>query len=47
MTADDVVLVSMFGTGEDFEAELASWLAKRTCEDAARELLVSRTRAGP
>lgn len=40
MTADDVVLVSMFGTEEDFEAELASWLAKRTSEDAARELLV-------
>ena len=40
MTADDVVLVSMFGTEEDFEAEFASWLAKRTSEDAARELLV-------
>jgi hypothetical protein len=39
MTADDVVLVSMFGTEEDFEAEFTSWLAKRTAEDAARELL--------
>ena len=39
MTADDVVLVSMFGTEEDFEAEFASWLAERTAEDAARELL--------
>ncbi|MGD0560816.1 MAG: hypothetical protein ABSA93_38330 [Streptosporangiaceae bacterium] len=39
MTADDVVLVSMFGTEENFEAELASWLAKRTPENAARELL--------
>jgi hypothetical protein len=39
MTADDVVLVSMFGTEEDFEAEFASWLAERTSEDAARELL--------
>lgn len=40
MTADDVVLVSMFGTEEDFEAEFASWLAERTPENAARELLV-------
>lgn len=39
MTADDVVLVSMLGTEEDLEAELASWLAERTSEDAARELL--------
>jgi hypothetical protein len=39
MTADDVVLVNMFGAEEDFEAEFASWLAKRTAEDAARELL--------
>jgi hypothetical protein len=39
ITADDVVLVSMFGTAEDFEAEFASWLAERTAEAAARELL--------
>jgi hypothetical protein len=39
MTADDVVLVSMIGTEEDFEAEFVSWLAERTSEDAARELL--------
>lgn len=39
MTADDVVLVSMFGTEEAFEAEFASWLAERTAESAARELL--------
>jgi hypothetical protein len=39
MTADDVVLVSMLGTEEDLEAEFASWLAERTSEDAARELL--------
>jgi hypothetical protein len=46
MTADDVVLVSMFGTEEDFEAEFASWLAKRTAEDAARELLAVAARQG-
>jgi hypothetical protein len=40
MTADDVMLVSMLGTEEDFEAEFASWLAERTAEDAARELLL-------
>lgn len=40
MTAGDVVLVSMSGTEEDFEAEFASWLAERTPELAARELLV-------
>ena len=39
MTADDVVLVSMLGTEEEFAAEFASWLAERTAEDAARELL--------
>jgi hypothetical protein len=39
MTADDVVLVSMLGTEEDFAAEFASWLAGRAPEDAARELL--------
>lgn len=39
MTADDVVLVSMFGTEEDFEAEFDSWLTGRTPENAARELL--------
>jgi hypothetical protein len=39
MTADDVVLVSMFGTEDDLEAEFASWVAERTPQDAARELL--------
>jgi hypothetical protein len=39
MTADDVVLVSMFGTEEDFETEFVSWLAERTAVAAARELL--------
>jgi hypothetical protein len=39
MTADDVVLVSMLGTEDDLAAELDSWLAARTAEDAARELL--------
>lgn len=40
MTADDIVLVSMFGTEEDFESEFASWLTERSAEDAARELLI-------
>ena len=39
MTADDVVLVSTFGTDDDLEAEFAPWVAKRTPQDAARELL--------
>jgi hypothetical protein len=39
MAADDVVLLSMFGTEADFEADFASWLANRAPEDAARELL--------
>ena len=39
MTADDVVLLSMSGTEEDFAADFASWVAQRTTEDAARELL--------
>jgi hypothetical protein len=39
MTPDDVVLVNLLGTEEDFETEFASWLAKRTAEDAAKELL--------
>ena len=39
MTADDVVLLSMLGTGEDFTADFASWVAERTPEKAARELL--------
>jgi hypothetical protein len=39
MTADDVMLLSMFGTEEDFAADFASWVAERTPEDAARELL--------
>ena len=40
MTADDVVLLNMFGTEEDFTEEFASWVAGRTPEGAARELLV-------
>ena len=40
MTADDVVLLSMFGTEEDFAADFASWVAERTPGEAARELLV-------
>jgi hypothetical protein len=39
MSANDVVLVGMLGTEEDLEAELAAWLAGRTHEEAARELL--------
>ncbi|MHB1430772.1 MAG: hypothetical protein ACYCVZ_01470 [Streptosporangiaceae bacterium] len=39
MTADDVVLLSMFGTEEDFAADFDSWVAERTPEEAARELL--------
>jgi hypothetical protein len=39
MTPDDVVLLSMLGTEEDFAADFASWVAERTPEEAARELL--------
>jgi hypothetical protein len=39
MTPDDVVLLSMFGTKEDFAGDFAAWVAERTPEDAARELL--------
>jgi hypothetical protein len=39
MTADDVVLLSMFGTEEDFTADFASWVAERTPEAAAGELI--------
>jgi len=39
MTPDDVVLLSMSGTEEDFTADFASWVAERTPEKAARELL--------
>jgi hypothetical protein len=39
MTPDDVVLLSMSGTEEDFAADFASWVAERTPEEAARELL--------
>ena len=39
MTPDDVVLLSMLGTEEDFTADFASWVAERTPEKAARELL--------
>jgi hypothetical protein len=39
MTADDVVLLSMFGAEEDFAADFASWVAERSPENAGRELL--------
>jgi hypothetical protein len=39
MTPDDVMLLSMFGTEEDFAEDFASWVAEHTPEDAARELL--------
>jgi hypothetical protein len=39
MTADDLVLVFMHGSDDDFEAELASWTDSRGEEQAARELL--------
>ena len=39
MTPDDVVLLSMLGTEEDFAADFAPWVAERTPEEAARELL--------
>jgi hypothetical protein len=39
MTADDLVVVFMQGSDDDFEAELASWTALRGEEQAARELL--------
>jgi hypothetical protein len=39
MSPDDVVLLSMLGTEADFAADFASWLAERTPEEAARELL--------
>jgi hypothetical protein len=39
MTADDLVVVFMHGSDDDFEAELASWTDSRGQEQAARELL--------
>ena len=39
MTADDLVVVFMHGSDDDFEAELASWRDSRGEEQAARELL--------
>ena len=39
MTADDLVVVFMHGSDDDFEAELASWTDSRGEEHAARELL--------
>ena len=39
MTADDLVVVFMHGSDDDFEAELASWTDSRGEEQAARELL--------
>lgn len=39
MTPDDVVLLSMLGSEEDFAADFAAWVAERTPEDAARDLL--------
>jgi hypothetical protein len=46
MTADDVVLLNMFGTEEDFAADFASWVTERTPESAARELLAFAAGAG-
>ena len=39
MTADDLVVVFMHGSDDDFEAELASWTDSHGEEQAARELL--------
>ena len=39
MTPDDLVLVFMYGSDDDLEAELASWTGARGEEQAARELL--------
>ena len=39
MTPDDVVLLSMLGTEEDFAEDFASWVAQHSPEGAARELL--------
>ena len=39
MTADDLVVLFMHGSDDDFEAELASWTDSRGEEQAARELL--------
>jgi hypothetical protein len=39
MTPDDLLLVLMHGSGDDLEAELASWARSRGVEQAARELL--------
>jgi len=47
MTADDVVLLSMSGAEEDFAADFATWVAQRTPEDAARELLAFAAAEGP
>ena len=47
MTPDDVVLLSMLGTEEDFAADFAAWVANRTPGDAARELLSFAAGEGP
>src|SRR5580658_1210932 len=39
MTADDLVVVFLHGSDDDFQAELASWTDSRGEEQAARELL--------
>jgi hypothetical protein len=39
MTADDLVVVFMHGSDDDFNAELASWTDSRGEEQAARDLL--------
>jgi hypothetical protein len=39
MTADDLVVVFMHGSDDDFDAELASWTDSHGEEQAARELL--------
>ena len=46
MTVGDIVRVSMLGTEDDLAAGLDSWLAERTREDAARELLTFAANEG-
>ena len=46
MTADDLLVVSMHGRDDDFEAELASWTGSRGEEQAGRELLAFAAEEG-
>ncbi|MBV9447069.1 MAG: hypothetical protein JO345_14400 [Streptosporangiaceae bacterium] len=39
MTAEDLIAMAPAVSGEEFEAEIAAWLAHRTLESAARDLL--------